>query len=111
MVTAATRLILGRRAACSRSLPKPGTKYVFTTSSFGGKKCIGKLETDYSERAWRRARMDLPIVELRSEAYQHRSFGRVQNPVLHVVGWTDAPVNAEVEADFAPKKRGDMDDE
>jgi hypothetical protein len=31
----------------------------------------------------------LPIVELQSDSYKHRMYGKIYFPLLHVVGWTD----------------------
>ena len=30
----------------------------------------------------------LPIIELRSDSYKHRTYGKIFFPVMHIVGWT-----------------------
>jgi hypothetical protein len=61
-----------------------GEIVVFVSSSFGGRKAIGKL----CEHAANNARLGLPRIELGVTSYRHKQFGRIETPDLKVVGWT-----------------------
>jgi hypothetical protein len=65
-----------------------GGQHTFVVSSKGGLSCIGELCKAYSEH--RRQKPDeLPVVALQSRSYQHaiKAYGRIDVPVLEVVGW------------------------
>jgi len=67
-----------------------GESYQFSAASKGGVRAINGLMRTYGSRL--RAKGDgagLPIVELQSNSYKHRTYGKIYFPVLHVVGWTD----------------------
>jgi hypothetical protein len=64
----------------------PDTKFVWSPSSSGGKKAIAYLSKRYSEK--RKTSPDaLPIVELNSDHYPHKTYGRIDYPQLDVVAW------------------------
>jgi hypothetical protein len=68
-----------------------GESYKFSVSSKGGLRAINGLTRVYGRRV--QAKGDaagLPIVELRSDSYKHKQYGKIFFRVLHVVGWTDA---------------------
>jgi hypothetical protein len=61
-----------------------GENYLFTSSSQGGKREIYALCGQYA-----RHRPKLPVVELTSDAYVHKQYGRTKIPLLKVVDWAD----------------------
>jgi hypothetical protein len=65
--------------------------YVFSVTSRGGLRAINGLVRAYGSRVKDKgdAAGD-PIVELQSDSYKHRTYGKIFFPLLHVVGWTDA---------------------
>jgi hypothetical protein len=70
---------------------------IFSTSSFGGVKAISLLSRELQKRRRDPEHAgDVPIVELNSDSYNHpvKSFGRILEPRLDVVGWT---VHAAIE--------------
>ncbi|MGO8922080.1 MAG: hypothetical protein ACLQF4_03980 [Xanthobacteraceae bacterium] len=70
-------------------LDTPGKEtFRFTTSSKGGLACISKLVNAYGVRI-HQAEAGLPIVELKSDFYKHRVYGKIFTPSMIVVGWTD----------------------
>lgn len=63
-----------------------GEKYIYSTSSFGGRKCLNELCVSFGkERRLRPAQV--PIVELGADTYDHKSYGRTWEPKLGIVGW------------------------
>ena len=59
--------------------------FTFVTATAGGFSAIGKLT-----QAFARRNMDaLPIVELATEEYRHRSFGKIAKPRFTIIRWTD----------------------
>jgi hypothetical protein len=45
----------------------------------------------------------LPIVVLGTESYRHREYGKVDKPILKIVGWTQAAPPTPAIAPPAPK--------
>jgi hypothetical protein len=79
--------------------------FTFTTSSKGGRRAVEKLCQLYG-REQARHPDEWPVVELQFDSYQHpnKSFGRIKEPVLKIVGWIakDADSPAALDAP-APK--------
>ena len=70
-------------------LDTPGREtFRFTTSSKGGLACISKLVNAFGVRVQQKE-AGLPIVELKSDFYKHRVYGKIFTPSMIVVGWTD----------------------
>jgi len=77
-----------------------GVNYVFSTSSWGGKKAMRNLCDAYSRR---RGRDSLPLVELDVFQRKHREFGNIPEPLFDVVGWVSAETGkpqAQVEPEY-----------
>ncbi len=60
----------------------------FTTGSKGGLGAINKLIRTYGSRL-ARGGGGLPIVELRSDFYKHREYGKIFFPAFLITSWTD----------------------
>ena len=58
--------------------------YVWTASSAGARGAIGDLAKKFAKK-----RVN-PIVKLSTGSYKHAQYGKVQVPVLEIVGW-EAP--------------------
>jgi hypothetical protein len=79
-----------------------GMEARFTTTSVGGKRAVqalavaiaGQVDTDQGK--------PVPVVELDTEHYQHKSYGRIYTPIFKVLEWVsingDEPAPAAVEA-------------
>jgi hypothetical protein len=61
--------------------------YQFTVGSKGGLRCLSALTRTYGKRVAEK-KSGLPVVELQSDSYKHRTYGKIFFPVMHVVGWT-----------------------
>jgi hypothetical protein len=58
-------------------------------------RCVNGLLRTYGTRVKAKGEAaGLPIVELQSDSYKHRTYGKIFFPVLHVVGWTDPATGA-----------------
>jgi hypothetical protein len=66
-------------------------KYVFVTSSFGGKRAIRNLIDAYTRR---KDAGSLPVIALDVNQRKHKVFGNIPEPLFEIHGWTDAPVAA-----------------
>ena len=94
-----------------------GEKYTLPLSGVGGVRAGRLLIQEYAKA--RRGRPgQLPLIELRSDSYQHPQYGKVHFPVLPIVGWVDEdslePVedvggdeSIPFEADASPPTRAD----
>ena len=66
-----------------------GETYKFTAGSKGGLRCLSGLTRAYGKRVQAKgSAAGLPIIELRSDSYKHRTYGKIFFPVMHIVGWT-----------------------
>jgi hypothetical protein len=61
--------------------------FIYSTSSFGGKKAIRNLSEAYTKRT---APELVPVVSLGVNQRKHREFGNIPEPVFDVVDWVDA---------------------
>ena len=66
--------------------PETGQEFVFTTGSRGGIGAIGKLASGYG-RARHKQVDKLPIIEINSDSYRHKTYGDVSFPTFKIVGW------------------------
>jgi hypothetical protein len=68
-----------------------GRTYIWPATSSGARRAVGVLSRAYAKK---RGLGVLPVVELKADVYRHKDFGKVDVPVLAIVGWTkgDAPI-------------------
>ncbi len=69
--------------------PATGAKYVFTTSSKGGRAACGKLASRYGEQRQLPANLGkLPVIKIDDGTYKHRKLQQVIHfPVFRLVEW------------------------
>lgn len=87
--------------------------YTFATSSAGGRNAIADLCKQFG-KAMRQHPDEHPIIELDTDSYRHKEYGKVHVPKLSIVGWVSKDGfaeaveanSAEQDADEAPKKAG-----
>ncbi len=85
--------------------PETGQEFVFTTGSRGGIGAIGKLATKYGRQRHKQAGK-LPVIEIGSGSYRHKTYGDVSYPTFDIVGWDaeDALIAGETSgANLAPE--------
>ena len=86
----------------------------YTATSVGGKRAVQTLAAAIAEQVEKDQTRPVPLVALKKEHYQHKSYGRIFTPIFEVTGWAsldtgpdDAPepeVEEEV-AQEAPRRR------
>jgi len=78
-----------------------GDEFVFATSGKGGIGAIGELCKVYG-RLYRQKPGMAPVIELSSDHYNHKTFGKTYFPVLKLVDWIREPDGVEASAVIAP---------
>ena len=93
--------------------PEKGLQFLYKSSSRGGKKAIAKLLTEIIEQIKSGDPAYCPIVRLENDSYKHqnKAYGRIQVPILTVVGWTAPPEAAAPEAVSGADDEDDYDDD
>jgi hypothetical protein len=72
----------------------------FTSTSVGGKKAIQALAVAIANQVEADQSKPVPIVKLKKDHYQHKSYGRIYTPVFDIVEWVGmdgSPAKEEVE--------------
>ena len=75
----------------------------FTTTSVGGKRSVQALAVALADQVDKDQSKPVPVVRLKKEHYQHKSYGRIFTPVFEVVDWVSLDGEPEVKA--APSRR------
>jgi hypothetical protein len=74
----------------------------FTTTSVGGKRAVQSLAVAIAGQVDTDQAKPVPVVELDTEHYQHKSYGRIYTPIFKVLEWVSInggePAPAAVEA-------------
>ena len=106
---------VGMTLACTNGEDE-GMQARYSATSVGGKKAVQALAVAIAEQVDKDQDHPVPLVRLKKEHYQHKSYGRIFTPVFDVVKWVgldaeavadeaDAAVEDEVAADEAPRRR------
>jgi hypothetical protein len=86
----------------------------YSATSVGGKRAVQTLAAAIAEQVEKNPAKPVPLVELRKEHYQHKSYGRIFTPIFEVVNWAsldtgpDEVPEPEVEEEVAteaPRRR------
>ena len=82
-----------------------GLEARYTTTSVGGKKAVQALAVAIATQVEKDQDKPVPVVVLKKEHYQHKSYGRIFTPIFEVQEWVSMDVNAsepntEVESAF-----------
>ena len=106
---------VGMTLACTNGEDE-GMQARYSATSVGGKKAVQALAVAIAEQVDKDQDHPVPLVRLKKEHYQHKSYGRIFTPVFDVVKWVgldaeavadeaDSAVEDEVAADEAPRRR------
>ena len=80
-----------------------GMEARFTTTSVGGKRSVQALAVALADQVDKDQSKPVPVVRLKKEHYQHKSYGRIYTPVFEVVEWLTLDGEAEpAKAEEAP---------
>lgn len=86
-----------------------GMEARYTTTSAGGKRGVQTLAVAIAEMVDKDPSKPVPVVLLKKEHYQHKSYGRIFTPLFDIQSWVsmdgDEPVAEEPVAEAAPARR------
>jgi hypothetical protein len=86
-----------------------GMEARYTVTSVGGKRAVQALAVAIANQVDADQSKPVPVVKLKKEHYQHKSYGRIYTPVFELVEWVgmDGAAAAEVAAEEveAPARR------
>jgi hypothetical protein len=85
-----------------------GLEARYTVTSVGGKRAVQALALAIAQQVDADASKPVPVVALKKEHYQHKSYGRIYTPVFEILKWIgmDGPTEEVVEeAPAAPTRR------
>ena len=84
-----------------------GLEVRYTTTSVGGKRAVQALAVAIATQVEKDQSKPVPVVLLKKEHYQHKSYGRIYTPVFDIQEWVnmegETQDTAEAEAIEAPK--------
>lgn len=70
--------------------PNEGTTVIYKPMSKGGQRMVRKLMAEIGRRLEDGREDCVPLIEVWSEDYKHRTYGKIFNPLFEVVEWTTA---------------------
>jgi hypothetical protein len=59
----------------------------FTTTSVGGKRAVQALAVAIAEQVEKDQAKPVPVIRLKKDHYQHKSYGKIFTPVFEVIEW------------------------
>lgn len=64
-----------------------GMEARYSATSVGGKRAVQELAVAIAQQVDRDQTLPVPIVRLKKEHYQHKTFGRIYTPVFEILDW------------------------
>lgn len=103
---------IGMTLACTTGEDE-GMQARYSVTSVGGKRAVQALAVAIAEQVDKDQAKPVPVIRLKKEHYQHKSYGRIFTPVFDIVKWVgmDAPAveedaeDAEAPTEDAPRRR------
>ena len=85
-----------------------GLEARFSTTSVGGKRAVQALAVAIANQVEADQNKPVPVILLKKEHYQHKSYGRIFTPVFDIVEWIgmDAEATGETADEEAPAESG-----
>ncbi len=102
---------VGMMLACTNGEDE-GMQARFTTTSVGGKRAVQALAVAIADQVDKDQSKPVPVVRLKKEHYQHKTYGRIFTPVFEIVDWVsmDADtVNVEEPVEEAAEDKAPAD--
>ena len=78
-----------------------GLEARYSTTSVGGKRAVQALAAAIAAQVEKDQSKPVPVVQLKKEHYQHKSYGRIFTPVFEIVEWVS--MDGAVEAANEPE--------
>ena len=82
-----------------------GLEARYTVTSVGGKRAIQALGVAIAEQIEKDQSKPVPVVKLKKDHYQHKSYGRIYTPVFEILEWVSMDGETEVAETEAPARR------
>jgi hypothetical protein len=103
---------IGMTLACTNGEDE-GLQARYSVTSVGGKRAVQALAVAIAEQVDKDQTKPVPVVRLKKEHYQHKSYGRIFTPVFDLVKWVSMDAEAAGETveeadapvDEAPRRR------
>ena len=103
---------IGMTLACTNGEDE-GLQARYSVTSVGGKRAVQALAVAIAEQVDKDQTKPVPVVRLKKEHYQHKSYGRIFTPVFDLVKWVSMDADsagetveeAEAPVDEAPRRR------
>jgi hypothetical protein len=75
----------------------------YTVTSVGGKRAIQALGVAIAEQIEKDQSKPVPVVKLKKDHYQHKSYGRIYTPVFEILEWVSMDGETEAAPEAAPE--------
>jgi hypothetical protein len=89
--------------------PDEGLEVRYTTTSVGGKRAVNTLGIAIASQCENAPGKPVPVVALKKDSYQHKSYGKIYTPVFEIQDWVSMDGQAEqadeAKEDAAPQRR------
>ena len=77
-----------------------GMEARFTTTSVGGKRSVQTLAVALADQVEKDPTKPVPVVALRKEHYQHKSYGKIYTPLFELIEWVSMDGEEEAKPEF-----------
>lgn len=94
---------LGFTLVCTNGDDK-GVQCIYKTNSRGGRKAVKKYMKELQEQMAEHVDECVALVNLETEFYKHKEYGRIYNPVLIVTSWVTLDTAAVAEPEKAEEE-------
>ncbi len=74
----------------------------YTVTSVGGKRAVQQLAVAIAEQVEKDQSKPVPVVRLKKDHYQHKSYGRIYTPVFEIVEWVGMDGERDASDEAAP---------
>ena len=89
--------------------PDKGLEVRYTTTSVGGKRAVNTLGIAIAAQCETTPGKPVPVVALKKDSYQHKSYGKIYTPVLEIQDWASMDGQTEdaeeAKEEAAPTRR------
>jgi len=100
---------VGMTLACTNGEDE-GMQARYNVTSVGGKRAVQQLAVAIAEQVEKDQSKPVPVVRLKKEHYQHKSYGRIYTPIFEIVKWVSMDAAPEAEAAAADEPELPMDE-
>jgi hypothetical protein len=71
-----------------------GLEVRFSTTSVGGKRAVQALAVSIANQVEANQNKPVPVIYLKKDHYQHKSYGRIYTPVFDIIEWVSMDVDS-----------------